>query len=183
MKKQPIKIIDSGAELSGDKTHRYSLWRTWNYDQPRIMFIGVNPSTADAVNSDKTITRCINFAAGWGFGSLFFANLYSFRTPDVYVKKERPDVEEQWEPLIENLDNACDINTDKYLEEMFKKSYWIVSCWGSWSFPGFTDRAKAVLEQIKTINKYPHCFGINADGQPKHPLYLKSSTQLQIYTA
>jgi len=51
MKKEPIKIIDTGAIFSGDNVHRYSLWRTWNYDLPRIMFIGLNPSRADATKT------------------------------------------------------------------------------------------------------------------------------------
>lgn len=178
MKSQPIKILDSGAEMNGDKTHRYSLWRTWNYDLPRIMFIGLNPSRADAQYNDPTITRCINFAAGWGYGSLYFANIFSFRTPYVNAQKIKPGAEDWWPPLIENIRNAATDVTDDFLELMMQRSDRIVCCWGSWKIPDFNGRAGTVLWMIKKTGKEPYCFGTNADGQPKHPLYLKSSAQI-----
>lgn len=182
MKKHPIKILDSGAVIAEGNTHRYSLWRTWNYNLPRIMFIGLNPSRADAVYNDPTITRCINFAAQWGYGSMYFANLFSFRTPYVHTPKIKQDVEERWEPLITNMHQAITNDTDEHLCKMFEKSNCIVCCWGSWQIPGITLRAGFILKFIEKTGKTPYCFGTNKDGSPKRPLYLKSSAPIQIYT-
>lgn len=169
-----IKILDSGAVLSPDKAHRYSLWRTWDYSKPRIMFIGLNPSRADAIKSDPTITRCINFADGWGYGSLYFANLFSFRTPYVYVQAVMPDIEEQWEPLLPNLEKAVGPDCDGHLMDMMEKSDKVVCCWGSWAF--IDERSFFVQCMLLDM---PFCLGKNKDGSPKHPLYLKSTTPLE----
>lgn len=171
------KIIDTGAIMDADNIHRYSLWRTWDYNKPRIMFIGLNPSRATAVKNDPTIGRVIRFADAWGYGSLYFANLYSFRTP--YVTELtcdlRPDIEEQWEPLIPNLHQAIGAECNAHLQKMISKSETVVPCWGSWPF--IQKRA----DQVLTMIKYPMAFGLNQDGSPKHPLYLKSDTQLIPY--
>ena len=64
------------AILSDCKKYRYSLSRTWDESKPLIGFIGLNPSTADDVIDDPTITRCINFAKSWGGGGLYMGNLF-----------------------------------------------------------------------------------------------------------
>nr|WP_252726063.1 DUF1643 domain-containing protein [Acinetobacter indicus] len=58
--------MEKGAEISECSKYRYSLWRIWDKDKPIFTFIGLNPSTADHVQDDPTITRCINFAKSWG---------------------------------------------------------------------------------------------------------------------
>lgn len=158
-----VKLIDSGAEIVLD--YRWSLWRTWDYSKPRILFIGLNPSRADKVYNDPTITRCINFAHSWGYGSMFFGNLYAFRTPSP-------------QKLIKAIPNISPLtveSTNNELLHMINQSERIVCCWGSWKF--IKERSKEVLAMIPD----PYCFGINADGQPKHPLYLSSDTQLIKY--
>jgi hypothetical protein len=45
------------------------------------MFIGLNPSTADEVEDDRTIRRCISYAKQWGYGGIIVANLFAYRTP------------------------------------------------------------------------------------------------------
>lgn len=41
-------MIDNGAYISEDGKHRFALWRIWDSSLLQVMFIGVNPSTADA---------------------------------------------------------------------------------------------------------------------------------------
>lgn len=74
--------VSKGADLSFDRTYRYSLWRIWNADKPFVLFIGLNPSAADENEDDPTIRRCINFARRWGYGGLYMANLFALRATD-----------------------------------------------------------------------------------------------------
>lgn len=168
------KILDSGALLAEDNEHRYTLWRTWDYNKPRILFIGLNPSRATATYTDPTIGRVIRFAADWGYGSLYFGNLYSFRTPYVTQAQadKKRDIEERWEPLIPNLHKAHNGLTDAWLKKMMLASEKTVCCWGSWPF------IKKRADQVLTMIKYPMVFGLNKDGQPTHPLYLPAKTEL-----
>ena len=46
---------DNGADFSPDRKHRYSLWRIWDRSKPLVMFIGLNPSTANESDNDPTI--------------------------------------------------------------------------------------------------------------------------------
>jgi hypothetical protein len=150
------------AFFNQGKTHRFSLLREWDPNGRTILFIGLNPSMADDVYDDPTIRRVINFAKSWKFGRLYFANLFSFKTPDPKV-------------LLENLPDAILKETDNHLKDMISRADRVVVCWGSWAFVG--KRAKDVLAMIPD----PYCFGKNMDGQPKHPLYLKANTELIKY--
>ncbi len=46
--------IKKSAEISPDGLYRYSLERTWDEDKPTVLFVCLNPSTADAVEDDAT---------------------------------------------------------------------------------------------------------------------------------
>jgi len=70
----------SGARFSPCRTWRYSLRRQWlPGSEASVMFIGLNPSTADETQDDPTIRRCLGFARYWGFGNLIMMNVYAFR--------------------------------------------------------------------------------------------------------
>lgn len=177
MSKQ-IELLQSGAIFNQDRTHRYVLWRMWDLNKPAIAFIGLNPSRADETKDDKTIIRCKNFAVDWGYGRMYFLNLYSFRTPYVHgpIPEHLKIYEEiEWQPLHDNLSVAVAENYNKYFAAYEKDADTTVCCWGS--FPFITDRAKEVLAMINE----PYCFGSNANGQPKHPLYLAKTTKLIQY--
>ncbi len=109
--------IKSSAEFSVCKKYRYALWRVWDSNKPLVMFIGLNPSTADDVNNDPTVTRCINFAKDWGYGGLCMANIFSYRETDRHIMKEQND------PI--GPDN------DKWLKKLAAESGLVVAAWGN----------------------------------------------------
>lgn len=74
--------MDAGAQLSGCGRYRYALWRRWESAAPPVLFIMLNPSTADAEQDDRTIRRCIGFARAWGAGGIHVVNLYPWRATD-----------------------------------------------------------------------------------------------------
>lgn len=71
--------MKKSAILSDDRKYRYSLSRVWDESKNKVMFIGLNPSTADETEDDPTIRRCINFAKSWGYVGLEMTNLFAFR--------------------------------------------------------------------------------------------------------
>ena len=74
------KVLKTGAELSQCKNYRYALWRRWS-EAPAVLFVMLNPSTADESQDDATIRRCIAFAQQWGHGGIIVANLFALRSP------------------------------------------------------------------------------------------------------
>ena len=58
-------IDPNGAIFSPCRPWRYRLHRIWHPDKPMAAFIGLNPSTADEVRNDPTLTGAsITLAAG-----------------------------------------------------------------------------------------------------------------------
>src|SRR5262249_26275901 len=70
------------AAFSPCRKFRYSLSRTWNPKLASVMFVGLNPSTADEQEDDPTVRRCIGFARKWKFGGVILVNLFAYRTTD-----------------------------------------------------------------------------------------------------
>lgn len=67
------------AVFSDCKQYRYSITRTWDETKPYVVFIGLNPSYADAEQDDPTLGRCISFAQGWGMGEyVLLTSLHSY---------------------------------------------------------------------------------------------------------
>ena len=69
----------NSAIISDCGKYRYELCREWHHRKPKVMFMMLNPSTADENSNDLTTIRCMNFAKKWGFGGIYIGNLYPFR--------------------------------------------------------------------------------------------------------
>ena len=144
--------IPRGAIFSDDRKYRYALWRVWSITKPPLMMIGLNPSVANEFKNDPTITRGMVRADRNGFGGFLMANLYAYVSTDPKA-------------LLLNGDSVGEL-TDYYIKQMVALSDRQLCGWGS--FKPVSKRASAVLLMLKE----PYCIGTNADGQPKHPLYV-----------
>jgi hypothetical protein len=79
-------VTKRDAHLSEDKLYRYWLSReiaptVGQATMPigRLVWIMLNPSTADALVDDATIRRCMGFGFLWGFREIVVVNLFAFR--------------------------------------------------------------------------------------------------------
>ena len=68
------------AILSKNRKHRYLLSRIWNQKNKKILFIMLNPSSADENIDDPTTKKVISYSKKWGYGGLHICNLYTYRT-------------------------------------------------------------------------------------------------------
>ncbi|HEM4287187.1 TPA: DUF1643 domain-containing protein [Streptococcus suis] len=150
--------MKTDAVLSNDRKYRYVLTREWDENLPKVMFIGLNPSTADEIKDDPTIRRCISFAKEWGYGGFYMVNLFAFRS------KNPSDL---WRE-----ENPIGIENDDYIKQYVKLSDKVVGCWGEMG--SYLNRSKKVLELLDDV----YCLIINKSGEPKHPLYIKAGTPL-----
>lgn len=153
--------LPKGAIFTEDRRYRYALWRIWSTVRPPMLLIGLNPSYANELKDDPTVTRCIVRAERYGYGGLLMANLYGYVSTD---PKE----------LLTNGDTVGEL-TDHYLKQMISISGRQVCGWGS--FKPVVKRAPTVLAMIKE----PYCLGVNQDGQPKHPLYIGYKIPIRKY--
>ncbi len=145
------------AWFSACHSYRYALSRIWDTTQPYALFIGLNPSTADATTDDPTLRRCQAFARNWGYGGLYMANLFAYRA----TKPE--DMKSALDPIGRE--------NNSWIIQLTQKAGIIVAAWGNDG--AFQDRGRKVLNILPTV----YCLKINRSGQPAHPLYQKASTQ------
>jgi hypothetical protein len=173
------------------RKYRYTLWREWWKDQlPRPMcrdcadvggaicpndghrcdpsiylqVIGLNPSTADEVQDDPTIRRCIDFAKQWGFGALCMTNIFAYRATDPLEMKRQS--------------NPQGIANDMALIAIAQSAGLIVAAWGTHG--AHLNRGNHVVNLLGEFGYKIHCLGKNADGSPKHPLYLPKSVRPEL---
>lgn len=152
-----------GATISQSGVYRYTLDRLWDETLPRICWILLNPSTADAEQDDPTNRKGIAFSKRWGFGACVFVNLFAFRSPHPKVMKKHPAP-------------VGPLNNYHVLKEAGRADKVVVA----WGRDGKHHRRDAeVLKLLKGIELW--CLGTNQDGTPKHPLYLKNSTELEVF--
>lgn len=152
-----------GAEFSPCRVYRYALWRQWNWQgyANQVMFIGLNPSTADETEDDPTIRRCIGFAKRWGFGGLLMMNAYAFRATDPKVMKAASD--------------PTGPGNDEALSYRATQVGCVIAAWGAHCTP---ERERQVCD---VVGKRIECLGRTKHGRPKHPLYLRADTERQFF--
>ncbi len=155
-------MIERKTIFSPDRLHRYTLWREWDmFDPSYVMFIGLNPSTADETNDDPTIRRCINYARGWGYGAICMTNLFAFRATDPCVMKTAID--------------PVGPENDAWLIRCAKEAALIVAAWGMHG--RYLARDEYVLKIIDNVM----CLGQTKEGYPRHPLYLLKTAKPERY--
>ena len=76
------------AVFSGCGTYRYTLERRWSAG-PLLLWVLLNPSTANAQVDDPTNRRGIGFSIKWGYAGCVFVNLFAVRS-DHLIERVRP---------------------------------------------------------------------------------------------
>lgn len=180
------KDASGWARFSNDKTKRYRLARSlrdgWRISilphqsrswlikgsstqlmiatsVKRVVFVMLNPSTADAFKLDPTVSRCREFARRWGADMLEVVNLYALRSSnprdlDKYIDKHGTKA------LCEDVDNdaailgACD---DADI---------IVAAWGNNAWRG----ARGTIVRSMLRRRNLQHLGLTKNGAPLHPL-------------
>lgn len=165
MKNEDVLKIGEGINGalfdSPDRIFRYSLWRIWNPGGKLLLFIGLNPSTANDIKDDPTIRRLVGFAKAWGFGGLLAGNLFSLVTayPDVlwrHPSSKQPD----------------DFN-DRAILRMEQMCSKVLVAWGDQG----RHAGSRPEEVLRLLGDPVYCFKLTAAGEPYHPLYLPLNSQ------
>lgn len=144
-----------GAVISDCQRYRYELRRVWEQDKPLVLFIGLNPSTADALTDDNTSRVCINYAKRWGYGGLLMGNLFAFRSTD--------------QSALYTATDPIGPENDIQLLKLQKEAAMVICAWSATG--SYKGRDKTVLELIDL----PYCLTRLKSGHPGHPLYKSAS--------
>lgn len=165
----PEHELVSDALFSPCQTWRYTLRRIWDRGAGLLMVIGLNPSTADEIKNDPTVTRCVNYARRLGYGGLIMMNAFAFRTPSPEVMRRQ----------AKQGVNVVGPDNDFWLVRMAEDARTIIVAWGNHGL--FQKRHHEVMDLLRHRNVY--CFGATKQGTPRHPLYLPQDITTLLYRA
>ncbi len=155
----------SAALLSPCGLYRYTLTRRWGEGAP-MLFVMLNPSTADAAQDDPTIRRCVGFAKREGFGAIEVVNLFAYRATDPKV--------------LAGVGDFVGPDNDTVIRDARGRAGLIVAAWGSSVPAALRQRVRHIA---MLLGPGALCFGVTADGSPRHPLYVKGDTAFVSYAA
>jgi hypothetical protein len=149
----------AGAVFSRCEKYRYLLWRHWGPKDTRILWLMLNPSTADEQKLDPTVTRCQGYTSAWGFGGFEVCNLFALRATDPQVMRADSDPVGTW--------------NDAAILEASQRADLVVCAWGNHG----THRGRAgdVCRRLEGAGIALHALAITGQGEPRHPLYCKRS--------
>ena len=148
------------ATFSKDRRYRYLLQRCVGASQSRVLFIMLNPSSADEERNDPTIRRCIGFARDWGFGLLEVVNLFALMSTDP-------------KGLLETEDPVGPDN-EATIQAALQRADRVILAWGNHG-SHHKERAAHVTKMALDVST-PHHLGLTKLGFPRHPLLLPRDT-------
>ncbi len=159
------------AVISDCGKFRYILTRVWTEGLPLLIFVMLNPSTADGMIDDPTIRRCIGFARLLGYGGIMIGNLSAYRAtnPEDLAAAGFPVGPENDATLIAVGSHAAVTGVP------------IICAWGA-NFRKW-GRVAEVSTLLRRTGATLMALKFTADGVPRHPLYLSYDCKLQEYTA
>lgn len=157
------------AEFSHDKKYRWVLRRqVGSPGGGNVVFIGVNPSTADAASDDATVRRLKSFTDFWFYSSFSIVNPFSLvsSTPAALAQAADPIGKE----------------TDYWIRKEVNDADLVVPMWGDIGKvpPHLRYRFDDVKRMIGV--RRMKVFGLTKHGHPQHPLYLPTATKLKDWT-
>ena len=158
-------MVEKTAWISECQRYRHALGRHWDRAKGFALFIGLNPSTADASQDDPTIRRCIRFARDWGYGGIEMCNLFDWRSTDPKKLPRSGFAVSEWnDPTL-----AC-----RALDAQI-----VIAAWGN--VPWADKRIEEVFRRAFNEEKRWHCLGRTKHGYPRHPLYIAASKMPELF--
>lgn len=156
----------AGALFVGEE-YRYRCWRHWGETPGSnpVVFLMLNPSTADAVKLDPTLRKCRGFAERWGHDGMEILNLFAWRAtdPDDLVKAAKA-----------GHDIVGEFN-DVTIESVVEGRRLVVAC-GAHAFAKV--RLHTIIERgLVSKAKEVVALKVTKDGMPGHPLYIPYETE------
>lgn len=158
-----FRAQNAWALMDSRYVYRYALgrWVAPLAGGGRVVWIMLNPSTADHRRDDATIRRCIGFTRAWGHAELIVVNLFAFRATNPRdLTLPRDPVGEHNDEVIEAAAASADL---------------LVLAWGAGG--ALRGRSAGVRRMVAAYR--PCILGLTNGNEPVHPLRLSKATRLR----
>lgn len=161
----------SNITMIGDEKVRYVLKKEGT--NPLIV-LGVNPSTADKVSTDATITRVRGFADRLGHDSFVMLNVYPQRTPKIEELPAEMNPELHQKNLSHIVEEVSKFENPTILiahgNSISKKKY----------LRGCLQEILKELAKLPTA-KFIQLGDLTNQGNPRHPLMARADIEIKEY--
>lgn len=157
------------------KDYRYTLGRQIDLNvASSVLWVMLNPSTADDTMDDPTIRKCKGFTSRWGHGSLKVVNLWPVRAtnPKDLFSHDDPCGSILWQTHA--VEMAC--------FGLSHRGGVVVYAWGANADKMQTPSSVDIDEVVRRHGLTPMALGYTKSGQPRHPLMLSYDTPLEVWT-
>jgi len=134
----------------------------WNIKLPLIIWIMMNPSTADHLKDDPTIRKIVRYSTRWGYGAALILNAYAYRTSKQHN-------------LPDDFMIALGYSNRRWLSFVMsyakRRNLKVICAWGAKH-----ERAGSFVRGLsRELGVQLWCLELAASGEPKHPLWLKET--------
>ncbi len=155
------------ATFSDDGVYRYELGGDIGPVEPLlsvtrqvklILWIMLNPSTADGIDDDPTIRTIVTFSELWGYNRLIVGNLYAYRAT------RTRDLFKAMNASTYVVGPGNDRRLARMVERVRVADGRVMAAWGRGGTPRRAQEVHALAGEM-------WCLKTNNDGSPVHPLY------------
>lgn len=135
-----------------------------------VVFIMVNPSTADATKNDPTIRKVLGFAERLSYKHVIVGNKFAYRT--AYIDE------------LSRTHDPVGPENDRHLEKIMRDGDLHIVAWGSLTkLPvRLRKRWRDIVRIARELDVRLHCLGVTIGGHPRHPLMTPYDTPLTTWT-
>lgn len=160
--KKPTLPSTGPALFSPCGTYRYTLERhfTDGVEGRTVVFVMLNPSTADEQKNDPTVRRCVGFAHNWRASKLVVVNLFALRSTDP----------RGLERAHESGVDPVGPDNNEAIVGVAREASTVVCAWGRHG--AFLERGYRVRKMLRSVGVELNFLKLTEDGVPYHPLYL-----------
>ncbi len=167
-------VADRSAVLSSCRQYRYRLERRLTSGEGTLVYIMLNPSTADEVEDDPTIVKCMGFAHRLGFNKVVVVNLFAWRSTDP-------------KGLLTAKDPIGPRNDQEILRACAEGDL-VLAAWGAHAVlrgrkGPLQGRVRDVRLLVARQGIHLGCLGLSKDNHPRHPLMLAYATPIEAMPA
>lgn len=164
--------VIGSARFSDCGRYRYWLMRDWGWrargvindgSGGYVLWVGMNPSTAEGDVDDPTIRKEMHFTRAMGLDSYVKANVMDYRATNPKA-------------LLASGVMPCSDRNAATIEGLALGAVRIVVAWGALPklLQRYADRIVTILPRDRL-----ECMGTTKDGAPRHPLYLPNTATPQ----
>lgn len=148
-----------------DHTVTFTMEEAQRHELVRVVFLMINPSTADAFKPDRTVAKCCLFAQKWGAHIIEVVNLFTLVSPyptdlDLAYAKA-PELERR-------AAVGMDIDANREILSACIGAKRVIAAWGNngsrWA------RDIEIMQMMQRWHVTMECLGETGELHPLHPL-------------